>query len=66
MSNETLKRPRLSVAMIVRDEQDVIGLTLESIRQIADEIVIADTGSQDSTPTIARQWGEGASCSMDR
>jgi tetratricopeptide (TPR) repeat protein len=53
----TLKRPLLSVAMIVRDEQDVIGLTLESIREIADEIVIEDTGSEDATPQIAQQWG---------
>ncbi|MCC6126609.1 MAG: glycosyltransferase [Pirellulales bacterium] len=57
MSKNFHKRTRLSVAMIVRDEQDAIGLTLESIRQIADEIVVADTGSQDSTPQIARQWG---------
>jgi tetratricopeptide (TPR) repeat protein len=57
MSKSHFKRPRLSVAMIVRNEQDAIGLTLESIRQIADEIVIADTGSQDGTVAIARQWG---------
>jgi glycosyltransferase involved in cell wall biosynthesis len=57
MSKNSFKRPRLSVAMIVRNEQDVIGLTLENIRQIADEIIIADTGSTDDTVKIARQWG---------
>jgi tetratricopeptide (TPR) repeat protein len=53
----TPKRPRLSVAMIVRDEQDVICRTLENIHKIADEIVILDTGSQDETASIARRWG---------
>jgi tetratricopeptide (TPR) repeat protein len=57
MSRNAHKRIRLSVAMIVRDEQDAIGLTLESIRQIADEIIVADTGSDDETAQIARQWG---------
>lgn len=53
----TPKRPRLSVAMVVRDEQDTICCTLESIYQIADEIVVLDTGSQDDTASIARRWG---------
>ncbi len=56
-SNSSLKRPRLSVAMIVRDEQDVICQTLESINKIADEVVVLDTGSHDDTPSIARRWG---------
>ena len=47
----------MSVAMIVRDEQDAIGRTLQSVSDIADEIVVEDTGSHDATPTIARQWG---------
>jgi tetratricopeptide (TPR) repeat protein len=51
------KRPRLSVAMIVRDEQDVLGQTLESINGIADEIVIEDTGSHDATGSVAKKWG---------
>jgi tetratricopeptide (TPR) repeat protein len=57
MSNSTRKRPRLSVAMIVRNEQDVICSTLESITSIAEEIVVLDTGSLDDTPSIARRWG---------
>lgn len=50
-------RPRLSVAMIVRDEEDVLAATLESLRAVADEILVLDTGSTDQTPTIAAQMG---------
>ena len=50
-------RPRLSAAMIVRDEEDVLAATIESLRTIADEIVILDTGSTDRTPEIAEQMG---------
>jgi len=42
-------RPRLSVAMIVRDEQEVLSDTIDSARSIADEIVALDTGSTDQT-----------------
>jgi glycosyltransferase involved in cell wall biosynthesis len=50
-------RPRLSVAIIVRDEQEVIAGTLESIRAIADEIIVWDSGSEDETISLARQKG---------
>ncbi len=54
---ESLSRPRLSVAMIVRDEQDVLCESIESIATIADEIVVLDTGSADRTPELAAQLG---------
>jgi glycosyltransferase involved in cell wall biosynthesis len=50
-------RPRLSVAIIVRNEQEVIGETLESIRAIADEIIVWDSGSEDETINLARKKG---------
>ena len=50
-------RPRLSVAIIVRNEQEVIAETLESIRTIADEIIVWDSGSEDDTITLARKKG---------
>jgi len=50
-------RPRLCVAMILRDEQDVLPDTLASVRALADEIVVLDTGSTDGTPAVAEQWG---------
>jgi tetratricopeptide (TPR) repeat protein len=54
---ESLPRTRLSVAMIVRDEQEVLAESIESVRKIADEIVILDTGSTDRTPELATRLG---------
>ena len=51
-------RPVLSVAMIVRNAADLLPETLDSIRHIADEIVVLDTGSLDPTVRVAR--GSGA------
>jgi tetratricopeptide (TPR) repeat protein len=51
-------RPRLSVAMIVRDEAEMLPRALDSVRGIADQIVVADTGSRDQTCRIAA--GSGA------
>ncbi len=45
--------PRLTVAMIARDAELSITATLDSIREIADEIIVADTGSIDRTRQIA-------------
>jgi len=47
---------RLTVAMIVRDAEDLLRDSLESIRSIADEIVIADTGSADKTIDVAKTF----------
>jgi glycosyltransferase involved in cell wall biosynthesis len=50
-------RPRLSVAIIVRNEQEVIAETLDSIRAIADEIIVWDSGSEDDTISLAQKKG---------
>lgn len=50
-------RPTLSVAMVVRDEAEVLEAGIESVRSIADEILVLDTGSIDGTPALARQLG---------
>lgn len=42
-------RPLLSLCMIVKDEEKVLGRCLESVAGIVDEIVIVDTGSTDKT-----------------
>lgn len=52
-----IRMSRLSVAMIVRDEQDVLAGTIESVQQIADEILVLDTGSTDRTTVIAERLG---------
>ncbi len=43
--------------MIVRNEEKFLGGCLESIKDIVDEIVIVDTGSDDGTKEIAREYG---------
>jgi len=49
--------PTLSVVMIVKDEAACLGDCLDSVRAIADEIVVADTGSTDDTVAIAQRFG---------
>ena len=34
----------LSLCMIVKNEEDVLGRCLESVKDLADEIIIVDTG----------------------
>lgn len=46
----------ISLCMIVRDEEDVLGRCLESAAGLVDEIIIVDTGSKDRTPQIARRF----------
>lgn len=47
----------LSVCMIVKNEESVLSKCLDSIKNIADEIVIVDTGSSDNTIEIAKSYG---------
>lgn len=49
--------PRLSLAMIVKNEEDALERCLESVRGAVDEIVVVDTGSTDRTPAVARAHG---------
>lgn len=48
--------PSLSICMIVKNEEDVIGRCLECVKDIADEIIIVDTGSTDKTKEIAKEY----------
>ncbi len=47
---------RLSVVLIVKDEEAALPACLESVRDLADEIVVVDSGSKDATIAIARQY----------
>jgi GT2 family glycosyltransferase/tetratricopeptide (TPR) repeat protein len=51
------ERVRLSACLIVRDNESIIRPCLESIRPWVDELIVVDTGSQDSTPAIAKELG---------
>jgi len=48
---------KISAAVIARDEEKKIGRALESLRGIADEIVVVDSGSADRTPEICTGYG---------
>ncbi len=50
-------RPRLSLCMIVRDEEKRLGRCLDSVAGLVDEIVVVDTGSRDGTRALAQQYG---------
>jgi glycosyltransferase involved in cell wall biosynthesis len=50
-------RAKVSLVMIVRDEQDHLGNCLESVQGVFDEIVVVDTGSIDRTKEIAEEFG---------
>ncbi len=47
----------LSVAMIVYNEEERLAKTLESIKDIASEIIIIDSNSTDNTCDIAKSYG---------
>lgn len=46
----------ISLCMIVKNEEKVLARCLDSAKDIADEIVIIDTGSTDKTKEIARKY----------
>lgn len=47
----------VSLCMIAKDEQELLGACLESVQGIVDEIVLVDTGSTDKTVAIAESHG---------
>ena len=46
----------ISLCMIVRNEESVISRCLDTVKDIADEIIIVDTGSTDRTKEIISQY----------
>jgi len=48
---------KLSVCMIVKNEEAVLGRALTQLKLIADQIVVVDTGSTDHTKEIAESFG---------
>ncbi|OCT14338.1 glycosyl transferase [Paenibacillus pectinilyticus] len=47
----------ISLCMIVKNEEQALGRCLHSVRDVADEIIIVDTGSTDRTKEIAASFG---------
>ncbi len=54
---ERVRLADISLCMIVRDEERVIGACLESAKPFFREIIVVDTGSTDRTVEIARAAG---------
>lgn len=52
------KMVTISLCMIVKNEEKILERCLDSVADLVDEIVIADTGSTDATREIARRYTE--------
>lgn len=52
-----MKKPVISLCMIVKNEEDCLPRCLKSINDIVDEIIIVDTGSTDETVQVAKSFG---------
>ena len=50
-------RRKISVVIICKNEEHIIGTTLKSVQGIADEIVVYDSGSTDNTVPVIRASG---------
>lgn len=48
---------KISLTMIVKNEERCLARCLESVKGIVDEMIIVDTGSSDQTKEIAEQYG---------
>src|SRR5690606_27553487 len=48
--------PAISAVLIVKNEARRLPACLEALRQVVDEIVVADTGSTDDTLAVARDY----------
>ena len=49
--------PKISACVIVKNEEKNLPRWLDSVKRIAEEIVVVDTGSADATVTIAKAAG---------
>ena len=56
-ANQNANKCRLSLCMIVKDEEHHLPRCLTSVQNIVDEIIVVDTGSTDKTTEIAKQFG---------
>jgi len=55
-AEERTNQPSISACLIVRDESSVLERCLVSLKGVADEIIVVDTGSADNTKEIAAKY----------
>jgi tetratricopeptide (TPR) repeat protein len=55
--DEYLEEPRITFAMIAKDEESGIERCLRSVKDFVDEMIVVDTGSTDRTVEIAESMG---------
>ena len=48
---------KLSIGIITLNEEKTLGKVLDSVKEIADEIIVVDSGSADKTVEIAKSFG---------
>ena len=56
-SSHLSARSRISLCMIVKNEEATLGACLASVADLVDEMVVVDTGSTDRTREIALEYG---------
>src|SRR3954471_17512650 len=53
---------KISVVIVCKNEEHIIGKTLQSVQPIAGEVLVYDTGSTDKTIAIAEHAGARVIC----
>jgi len=48
--------PKLSICLIIKNEEKYLSRCLSSVENVADEIIVVDTGSTDNSVAIARKF----------
>ena len=51
------KYPKISVVMITKNAEKYLAKSLDSVKDISEEIIIVDSGSKDKTKKIAKKYG---------
>ncbi|HLV33337.1 MAG TPA: glycosyltransferase [Chitinispirillaceae bacterium] len=62
LQKKTIRKDALSVCMIVKNESANIQRSLQNLNGVADELVVVDTGSTDSTVETAKEFGAKIIC----